>query len=274
MSATVTRPQCRRPGRRRWPGFLRKKVTLSVALTAAPMTAPLVPLMPLGRSTATIGAPAAFIASIMARATPSTGRSKPAPNSASTTSPAGAMRSGEAGSMARFQRCAAIAASPLSLAASPTSMHAHRVATIRQQPRRDEAVAAIVAGTGHDHDPRAERATRDRIGDGQPGLLHQVDAGVPPAIGEAVGFCHFGVGQQFNHRSSGPRARLRALAHEIGASHNVWAGLHSARNTSPGAQHKILEARRFFTADAIGMEPASRKRGSSGAIRKLGDETR
>ena len=43
------------------------------ACTAAPITAPLAPLMPLGRSTATTGAPLALIASISARAAPSTG---------------------------------------------------------------------------------------------------------------------------------------------------------------------------------------------------------
>ena len=88
MSATSTGPQCSRPGSSRWPGFLRKNVTVSLALTAAPITAPLLPLMPLGRSTATTGTPAALIASIIARAGPSTGRSRPAPNSASTMRPA------------------------------------------------------------------------------------------------------------------------------------------------------------------------------------------
>ncbi len=57
ISATFTGPQCSRPGSSRCPGFLRKKVTVSVALTAAPITAPLSPLMPLGRSTATTGTP-------------------------------------------------------------------------------------------------------------------------------------------------------------------------------------------------------------------------
>ncbi len=56
MSATETRPQYSRPGRRRCPGFLRKNVTVREALTAAPMTAPDVPLIPLGKSTARIGA--------------------------------------------------------------------------------------------------------------------------------------------------------------------------------------------------------------------------
>ena len=36
MSATTTSPQSMRPGRRRWAGFLRKKVTVRSALTHAP----------------------------------------------------------------------------------------------------------------------------------------------------------------------------------------------------------------------------------------------
>ena len=52
------------------PGFLRKNVTVCAALTAAPITAPEVPLMPLGKSTAITGAACAFMASIIARAEP------------------------------------------------------------------------------------------------------------------------------------------------------------------------------------------------------------
>jgi hypothetical protein len=122
ISTTRTSPQCSRPGSSRWPGLRRKKVVVVLALTATPWTAPLVPLMPLGRSAAWTCAGAAFIASIMARATPWTGRSRPAPNSASTMTAAPAKPAGLAGSMAPSQRRAASAASPLSRLASPTSM--------------------------------------------------------------------------------------------------------------------------------------------------------
>ena len=66
MSATETAPQCIRPGSKSCPSFLRKKVTVCVALTAGPITAPVEPLIPLGKSTARIGAGWAFIASIVA----------------------------------------------------------------------------------------------------------------------------------------------------------------------------------------------------------------
>ena len=51
ISATRTRPHMMRPGNNRCAGLRRKNVTVSVARTATPMTAPVVPLMPLGRST-------------------------------------------------------------------------------------------------------------------------------------------------------------------------------------------------------------------------------
>ena len=83
ISATSTTPQCRRPGRRKCPGLRRKNVTVSCALMAHPITAPVVPFTPLGKSTATMGTEAAFIKSMTLRAGPSTSRSSPAPNSAS-----------------------------------------------------------------------------------------------------------------------------------------------------------------------------------------------
>ena len=55
MSATRTRPQYIRPGNSKCAGLRRKKVTVSVARTATPITAALVPLIPLGRSTAENG---------------------------------------------------------------------------------------------------------------------------------------------------------------------------------------------------------------------------
>jgi len=109
------------PRSKTWPGLRRKNVMLSRALTAAPMIVPFAPLMPLGRSTATIGAPLAFIVSMIARASPSTRRLRPAPNSASTMTPEPAMASGDARSIGRAQSRAASAASPRSAATSSKS---------------------------------------------------------------------------------------------------------------------------------------------------------
>ena len=121
ISATEMGPQKSRPGRSTWPGFLRKNVMVCEALTASPMTAPEVPLMPLGKSTATTGADCAFMPSIIARGRPSTGRSRPAPNKASMMTSAPARAAGSAGIVGPVQALAASAASPLSRPTSPTS---------------------------------------------------------------------------------------------------------------------------------------------------------
>ena len=123
--------------------------------TATPITAPVVPLMPLGRSTArTRGA--AFMASIMARATPSTGRSRPAPNRASMTIIG--RRSRRSASRARRGRSSAgrprgrIALEPRTVAGQ---QQPDAIAALGQQAGGNEAIAAIVARPGHDGDARA-----------------------------------------------------------------------------------------------------------------------
>ena len=139
MSATRTLPACSRPGSSRCPGLRRKNVMLSLAFTAAPITAPLAPLIPLGRSTAMIVAPLAFIASISARASPSTTRFNPAPNSASTITPAPAIASGAAASTGPRPRASRpSAASPLQRRGIAEQHHAapdSRARTARAPPR-------------------------------------------------------------------------------------------------------------------------------------------
>src|SRR5262249_23645289 len=108
MSAIRTFPQWSRPGNSAWPIFRRKNVTVSVAFTATPIPAPVVQLIPLGRPTA-YTQDAVFVASIRARARPSTGLSRPAPNKASTTTSAGVTPVGAAAAEGPRQRCAATA---------------------------------------------------------------------------------------------------------------------------------------------------------------------
>ncbi|CCD92896.1 exported hypothetical protein [Bradyrhizobium sp. ORS 375] len=122
MSASRTRPQCCRPGSNRCAGFLRKNVTVSVARTAMPITAPVVPLMPLGRSTASTGAPLALIAAITSWGSPLTGRLRPAPNSASMIKAGLPIACGVNGSTGNFQPLAAEAASPCSASRSHIKM--------------------------------------------------------------------------------------------------------------------------------------------------------
>ena len=136
ISATRTRPQCFRPGINRCAGLRRKKVTVSTALIAAPITAPVVPLIPLGRSTASTGAPLALIASIISSGSPLTGRLSPAPNSASMISAGLPIACGLNGSTGYFQPRAASAASPCRLSRS----HSRMIETSR--PRAASSAAA------------------------------------------------------------------------------------------------------------------------------------
>ncbi len=119
ISATLTSPQSPRPGSSKCPGLSRKKVTVARARIATPRTAPVVPSMPLGTSTATTGSPLAFTASINAASSPSIGRASPAPKIASTTTSAWASSSTVKGSMAPSQSVAMAAASSGSRAGSP-----------------------------------------------------------------------------------------------------------------------------------------------------------
>ena len=136
MSATRNWPAWTRPGSSMWPGLGRKNVTVSSARTAAPSTAPVVPLIPLGRSTAKTGTPAALIASIIASGSPLTGRSSPAPNSASMIKAGDPIAAGSHGRICPFHAAAANAASPLSVAGSQSSM------TSTSRPRAANSVAA------------------------------------------------------------------------------------------------------------------------------------
>src|SRR5665213_2686536 len=121
ICATLVSPQFSRPGSSKWPGLRRKKVTVSAAFGATPRIAPLAPSTPLGTSTATTGRSRAFSAPIISAAMPPTARVRPAPNSASTTSPAPSSAPMPSGSTVPGQRDAANAASPFSPARSPSS---------------------------------------------------------------------------------------------------------------------------------------------------------
>jgi hypothetical protein len=78
----------------------------------------------------------------------------------------------------------------------------HPVAALGQEPRRHEAIAAVVAGTGDNYDAASGRmALRDCIGYRQAGLLHQIDAGYAARNRHAVRFAHLRAGQQLYHGS-------------------------------------------------------------------------
>ncbi len=185
ISAIVTSPQWSRPGSRRWPGFRRKKVTVAAASMATPLTAPVVPSMPLGTSTETTGRADAFTASIKVASLPSTGRARPAPSSASTTTSAPASASGPSASRAPVQRsghCRGVRRQARRIAVESET---HPIAPLGEVPRRHETVAAIVARSAkHCDRARVGKAARNLLGHGAAGILHE-DRARHPALRSA-----------------------------------------------------------------------------------------
>ena len=120
------------------------------------------------------------------RATPSTGRARPAPKIASTASAAPSRTAGDSGSTGPGQR-APPRASPCSLALSPS--RASRTA----QPRSARIRAAtkpsppLLPGPHNTATGRGGKAPRDRIGDREPRLFHQLDAGDAAGDRQPVG---------------------------------------------------------------------------------------
>ena len=202
MSATSTGPQCSRPGSSRWPGFRRKNVTVSAgvdrrahhrAAVAVDAARQIDGDRPARRR--------ALIASIIARAGPSTGRSRPAPNSASTMRPAPASAAGVAASTGPGQRRGRLRRIALEPVAIAQQQQPDRIAALGQDARADKAVAAVVARAGDDADHRraARAPPRHRVGDRAAGVLHQPDAGRARRDRQAVGLGHFRGGEQLDH---------------------------------------------------------------------------
>ena len=107
-----------------------------------------------------------------------------------------------------FQPRAASAASPFSLALSPSSAERHVPALPVQNSGGYEAVAAIVAGAAQNDDApacgpvRAARCVRD----GAAGRLHEIDSAHAAGDGSPVRLAHLGDGQQFEGLGNSLRA--------------------------------------------------------------------
>ena len=65
--------------------------------------------------------------------------------------------------------------------------------------KKIEAITAIVAGSGDDGDPAALRHPADGVGDGAARILHEFDTWSATGNGQAVGLCHLGSREQFDH---------------------------------------------------------------------------
>ena len=165
------------------------------------MTAPVVPLMPLGRSTARTGAPLALIASIMSSGSPFTVRSRPAPNSASMISAGLPIACGIERQHRIFpaaRRGGRIALQAVALAQQDDG---NLAAARGQFGRGHKTVAAIVAGPGdHQDRPLLDEVHRG-LGDGLARAQHQREARGARGDGEPIGTLHLGGGQNFHAKS-------------------------------------------------------------------------
>ena len=65
--------------------------------------------------------------------------------------------------------------------------------------KKIEAITAIVAGPGNDCDPAALRYPADGVGDGAARVFHEFDTWSATGNGQAVGLCHLGSREQFDH---------------------------------------------------------------------------
>ena len=185
---------------------------MAAAAPRAPSGRPVSASSPLGRSTASTGAPAGVH---RRRPAPpprrSSGRSRPAPNSASMTSAAGGQRRRRGDRRRRPSGRGRCAASPRSRAGSPSS------ATVTARARRPASRRAatkpsppLLPGPAtHQHRPVGHQR-RGGLGDGAAGGLHQRHAGRAAGDGQPVGLGHLGGGQQLVHRPAPGQRRLDA----------------------------------------------------------------
>ena len=194
-------------------------MTVSVARTATPITAPVVPLMPLGRSTLRTGAPLALMASMMSCGSPLTGRLRPAPNSASMISAGAPMAPSHAGQhrafpAARGERRIALQGVPLA-----QQDDGDAAAARHEFGRRDKTIAAIVAAPGDDEDRALLDEVHGRLRHRLPGPQHQSEARRASGDCQPVGMLHLGGREnfhaQFRPKAPHPEALLLARAQRM-----------------------------------------------------------
>ena len=131
------------------------------------------------------------------------GRARPAPNSASTTTPAPVEDVGRE----RLDRPGEALGHGGGIFWQPTQIaveaEPHSVASLHQMPRGNEAIAAIIAGTAKDDDALlVGEALGDLVGHGAARVLHERRAGHAALDGKRVGPGHLVGGQQFEHQFS------------------------------------------------------------------------
>jgi hypothetical protein len=76
----------------------------------------------------------------------------------------------------------------------------HPVSALGQEAGCNKSIAPVVARPCNHGDVQSEGMSRgDGVGNGATGVFHQLDAGNPARDRVAVGLCHFGGGEQFDH---------------------------------------------------------------------------
>ena len=214
MSASRISPASVRPGSNRWPGLRRKKVTLALASTAAPRDLAGFPVDPGGNvdgehATAGAGEIVDTLDDRLRLAIDVAGKSRPEQRVDHAVGLGEVNRSGvedrslvASGGERRiaFQGLAAAEQSELD-----------RIAAHRQEPRGDEAVAAVAAGAAEDGDPAARlREPRRFVSDRETRPLHERNARRSGRNRKAVGPAHFSWRQQLRICSGIAHGRQRA----------------------------------------------------------------
>ena len=186
MSTSRIVPQSARPGSSRWPGLSRKKVTLAVASTATPRTAP-GRAVDAGRNVHREHPPSAAPVGVdpptSVRASPSRSRASPAPNSASITQAAPSRSIAPAGATPPAKRAAARAASPASVSRRPrrpSSTGKPRPASSRAATNPSPPLLPGPHRTTIRPRDRASRAASSATA--RPAASIRTGPGVPPAI--------------------------------------------------------------------------------------------
>ena len=194
-----------RPGISKWPSLRRKKVTVSLRVDRGPHDRA-GRAVDAARQIDRDDGPARRRVHRLDRAAraPSTARSRPAPNSASTITPAPSRAPASRLDLAlpASRRLRGIAAQRRD---ARRAASAHRIAALAKHPRRDKAIAAIVAGTRNDDDaavPSGWRATASATA--RPAFSISAMPAVPPRNREPIALAHFVRRQQLVHSDHAP----------------------------------------------------------------------
>ena len=187
-----TGPQWARPGSSRWPGLRRTKVTVAGARIAAPRR-PRVAVDPGRDVDGRTGRPAALTRSTR-RAAPSRSRARPdaeqrVDDDAAASGSARPSAAGPSHSARRARR------RPSAVPLAPSSATIDREAPPLQDPRRDEAVAAVVAGAARTSTGAPGRSPATASATARPARSMRVNPAVPAAI-VGPSAPHLGGGQE------------------------------------------------------------------------------